>query len=325
MRRLALFLPLVLASAAAADPLVVHETEVADRKAVIATVKPIHQLVARARIGGTIASLSIKEGDDVNAGAVVAQVTDAKLALQMQALDARIASQQATRDEAKTDYDRIDTLAKRDVSTQTQVDQAKTNLDVAERNIAAMKGDREEDHCAMKLGLSGVLTRAFIQSPLTPLPLIAALIAGAIAAVSLPREEEPQISVPLVDIMVAADSYKASEAVELVTRPLEDIVKGIDGVEHVYSQTEDDKGRRHHAIQGRQRRRHRGVARAREDPGRVRPHPRRHSGPVDRRARHQRRADPGADDISQAGEGERLERQRPLSGRGRVAARTDQG
>ena len=180
----------------------------ADRKAVIATVKPIHQLVAHARIGGTIASRSIKEGDDVNAGAVVAQVTDAKLALQMQALDARIASQQATRDEAKTDYDRIDTLAKRDVSTQTQVDQAKTNLDVAERNIAAMKGDREEDHCAMKLRLSGVLTRAFIQSPLTPLPLIAALIASAIAAVSLPREEEPQISVPLVDIMVAADSYK---------------------------------------------------------------------------------------------------------------------
>ena len=92
----------------------------------------------------------------------------------------------------------------------------------------------------MKLGLSGILTRAFINSPLTPLLLIAALLAGALAAVLLPREEEPQISVPMVDIIVAANGYKADEAVELVTRPLEDIVKGIYGVEHVYSQTEDD-------------------------------------------------------------------------------------
>ena len=70
---------------------------------------------------------------------------------------------------------------------------------------------------------------------------MAALIAGALALVSLPREEEPQISVPMVDIMVTANGYKADEAVELVTRPLEDIVKGINGVEHVYSQTQDDQ------------------------------------------------------------------------------------
>ncbi len=93
----------------------------------------------------------------------------------------------------------------------------------------------------MKLGLSGVLTRTFINSPLTPLLLLAAVIAGAIAVASLPREEEPQISVPMVDIIVAANGYKADEAVELVTRPLEDIVKAIDGVEHVYSQTQDDR------------------------------------------------------------------------------------
>ena len=93
----------------------------------------------------------------------------------------------------------------------------------------------------MRLGLSGILTRTFINSPLTPLLLIAALLAGALAAMSLPREEEPQISVPMVDIMVAANGYKADEAVELVTRPLEDIVKGINGVEHVYSQTQDDQ------------------------------------------------------------------------------------
>ncbi|MEN9708318.1 MAG: hypothetical protein RIQ68_726 [Pseudomonadota bacterium] len=93
----------------------------------------------------------------------------------------------------------------------------------------------------MKLGLSGHLTRAFIRSPLTPLLLIAALIVGAIALVALPREEEPQISVPMVDIVVQANGYRSEDAVELVTRPLEDLVKGINGVEHVYSQTQDDR------------------------------------------------------------------------------------
>jgi len=92
----------------------------------------------------------------------------------------------------------------------------------------------------MRLGLSGALTRFFIASPLTPLLLVAALLLGGLALVGLPREEEPQISVPMVDIFVTANGYKAADAVELVTKPLEDIVKGIDGVEHVYSSTRDD-------------------------------------------------------------------------------------
>lgn len=93
----------------------------------------------------------------------------------------------------------------------------------------------------MKLGISGNLTRLFISSPLTPLLLLATLAVGAIALIIMPREEEPQISVPMVDIMIKVDGLKAVDAVELVTEPLEDIVKGIEGVEHVYSQTNDDQ------------------------------------------------------------------------------------
>jgi len=93
----------------------------------------------------------------------------------------------------------------------------------------------------MNLGLSGRLTQASITSPLTPLFLIVALAVGFMALVTIPREEEPQISVPMVDILVDADGLKAPDAVELVTKPLEAIVKGIDGVEHVYSQTQDDR------------------------------------------------------------------------------------
>ena len=93
----------------------------------------------------------------------------------------------------------------------------------------------------MNLGLSGHLTQATIRSPLTPLFLLAALAIGLLALLTIAREEEPQISVPMVDIRVNADGLKAPDAVELVTKPLEAIIKGIDGVEHVYSQTVDDR------------------------------------------------------------------------------------
>jgi multidrug efflux pump subunit AcrB len=92
----------------------------------------------------------------------------------------------------------------------------------------------------MNLGIAGGLTRAFIRSPLTPLILLASLAVGLVALVTLPREEEPQISVPMVDIHLRAEGLRAEDAVKLVTQPLETIVKSIDGVEHVYSQTRDD-------------------------------------------------------------------------------------
>jgi multidrug efflux pump subunit AcrB len=90
------------------------------------------------------------------------------------------------------------------------------------------------------LGIAGGLTKAFIGSALTPLFILAALAAGLVALVSLPREEEPQISVPMVDIHVQAQGLRAEDAVKLVTEPLEVIVKGINDVEHVYSSTRDD-------------------------------------------------------------------------------------
>ena len=92
----------------------------------------------------------------------------------------------------------------------------------------------------MSLGISGKLTRATINSPLTPLFLLAAILVGLIATISIPREEEPQIKVPMVDIMVAAPGLAAPDAVELVAKPLETIVRSVDGVEHVYTQAQDN-------------------------------------------------------------------------------------
>ncbi|KPN63598.1 Multidrug efflux pump subunit AcrB [Aliiroseovarius crassostreae] len=90
------------------------------------------------------------------------------------------------------------------------------------------------------LGIAGGLTKAFIGSALTPLMILAALAVGLVALGALPREEEPQISVPLVDIHIQAPGLKAEDAMKLVTEPMETMVKGINGVDHVYSSTRDD-------------------------------------------------------------------------------------
>jgi multidrug efflux pump subunit AcrB len=91
------------------------------------------------------------------------------------------------------------------------------------------------------LGIAGGLTKGFIRSPLTPLIMLAALAMGLIALMVVPREEEPQISVPMVNILMQAPGLRADDAVRLVSEPVEMIIQAIDGVEHVYSQTHDDR------------------------------------------------------------------------------------
>ena len=92
----------------------------------------------------------------------------------------------------------------------------------------------------MKTDISGSITRATIRSPLTPLFLLAALAVGLVALLTIPREEEPQISVPMIDIMVSAPGLTAPDVVEQVAKPLEDIVTSIPDVDHLYSQSRDD-------------------------------------------------------------------------------------
>jgi membrane fusion protein, multidrug efflux system len=125
-----------------AETSVVRKT-VEDRKAVIATVEPVHDLVARARIGGTVSTLSVKEGDRVAAGDRVALIADQKLLLQIAALQSRIQAQQAERDQAQIDSARAQELRRTGVGSQAALDQARTRLDVAERNLQALRTDRQ--------------------------------------------------------------------------------------------------------------------------------------------------------------------------------------
>jgi multidrug efflux system membrane fusion protein len=121
----------------------VRQAMVDDRKAVIATVEPVHVLQARARIGGTIANLTVREGDRVTAADRIALVVDPKLALQIQALQARISAQQAQLAQAQIDFDRASELRRTGAGSQATLDTARTALDVAQRTLQAQRADQQ--------------------------------------------------------------------------------------------------------------------------------------------------------------------------------------
>jgi multidrug efflux pump subunit AcrB len=84
-------------------------------------------------------------------------------------------------------------------------------------------------------GLAGRIARAFIDSKLTPLLVITSVLLGVFAVLMLPREEEPQIKVPMIDVMVAMPGFTAKEVEERATRPMEKLLWEIPGVEYIYS------------------------------------------------------------------------------------------
>ena len=88
---------------------------------------------------------------------------------------------------------------------------------------------------AKRLGLAGRLARPFLRSKLTPLLLVASIAIGAFAVLQLPREEEPQIVVPMSDIAVQMPGASAKEVEQRITTPLERILWEIPGVEYLYS------------------------------------------------------------------------------------------
>ncbi|HVH28403.1 MAG TPA: efflux RND transporter permease subunit [Vicinamibacterales bacterium] len=84
-------------------------------------------------------------------------------------------------------------------------------------------------------GAAGRLAGAFISSKLTPLFIGASLALGALAIVALPREEEPQIIVPMVDVLVEMPGATSADVEQRVTRPMEQLLWEVPGVEYVYS------------------------------------------------------------------------------------------
>ena len=85
------------------------------------------------------------------------------------------------------------------------------------------------------LRAAGLIARSFIESKLTPLVIVGALLLGIFAILQTPREEEPQIVVPMLDVFVQMPGASAQEVTERVTVPMEKLLREVPGVEYLYS------------------------------------------------------------------------------------------
>ncbi len=93
-----------------------------------------------------------------------------------------------------------------------------------------------------RLGLAGLTARAFIHSPLSPLLFFAMLGMGILGLIFTPRQEDPQISVPMIDLFVQYPGASTEQVGSLAVEPLERLLSEIPGVKHVYSASEREQG-----------------------------------------------------------------------------------
>jgi RND family efflux transporter MFP subunit len=163
-------------SAWAEDIFVVAPQMVADQKAVFATVESRRIVPARARIGGTVAELAVKEGDHVELGQVVAGVGDEKIALQMKSLDAQIAGLQAQLAQAQTDLSRTEDLVGKGTVPRTRLDEARTAFSVADNALRARIAERSV--IAQQLAEGSVLAPAAGRVLKVPLTTGTVIMAG---------------------------------------------------------------------------------------------------------------------------------------------------
>jgi RND family efflux transporter MFP subunit len=137
---LILLAALALPIAAPAAPL--QPVDVTEWKAVYGRIESRNRIPARARLGGTLVTLAVSEGDSVTAGQVLAQVVDEKLAFQLSATDARLDSLNAQLDNARAELKRGEELQSRGVTTVQRLDALRTQVDVLSGQIEATRADR---------------------------------------------------------------------------------------------------------------------------------------------------------------------------------------
>ncbi|WP_372752583.1 efflux RND transporter permease subunit [Mariniflexile sp.] len=94
----------------------------------------------------------------------------------------------------------------------------------------------------MKEGIAGKIAKVFIQSKLTVLLMIVFMVIGVYSSFLIPREEEPQIDVPMADIFVGYPGASPTEVESRVLKPLEQLISNINGVEYVYSTAMKEQG-----------------------------------------------------------------------------------
>ena len=148
LRSLAVALGLITAPVPAAQHApaptgyLVKMAPVSDEKAVFATVETANVVPARARVGGTIAEVKVRQGDKVELGQEVALVGDPKLALQVNSYAALVLAAQAQLAQARTDYDRAQRLMKANAISQAAFDQARTVYSVAINTLKSQQAQK---------------------------------------------------------------------------------------------------------------------------------------------------------------------------------------
>ncbi|WP_370673812.1 efflux RND transporter periplasmic adaptor subunit [Pleomorphomonas sp. PLEO] len=134
---------LCLTSLAQAGTLVVQPVAVPEWKAVYGRVEARDSLAARARVGGTLISLDVSEGDTVKAGQRIAVVRDDKIDFQVSALDSQMKALEAQLQNAVAELARGQTLVDKGVTTSQRLDQLRTQVDVFRNQIAATEAQRQ--------------------------------------------------------------------------------------------------------------------------------------------------------------------------------------
>ncbi|MEZ5926042.1 MAG: efflux RND transporter periplasmic adaptor subunit [Hyphomicrobiaceae bacterium] len=124
------------------EPYVVQDATIDDLKAVYATVRSRDRIEARVRTPGTIARLKVAVGDEVKAGDVLAEVSDPKIALSIEALDARMVGLESRVKTTKTEYDRARKLASQGITPKARLDEAKTAYDISVNEAKAAEAER---------------------------------------------------------------------------------------------------------------------------------------------------------------------------------------
>ncbi len=190
---LALLLVGASGSALAAE-FIVHPVQLSDEKAVFATVESRNVVPARARIGGTVVELTVHEGDAVKQGQIIAVVSDPKLPLQIQSLDAQFQGAQSRLAQAQLDLSRAQSLARTGAGSQATFDAAATAARVAQSGLNSLQSQR--DVARAQLAEAAVLAPA--DGRVLDVPVIngSVLLPGDAVAIVAERDYQLRLSVP---------------------------------------------------------------------------------------------------------------------------------
>jgi len=213
MRTLIAIVALVVSSPLSllAEDVVLAPVSVTEWKAVYGRIEARSRIPARARLGGTLVSLGVSEGDVVTAGQVLAQVVDAKIDYQLAAIDAQLQALAAEMDNARVELTRGEDLLARGVTTAQRLDALRTQVDVLTGQIAAVGADRK---VVEQLALEGA-----VLAPIAGRVLSVPVAAGAVV---LPGEAVATIGGGGIFLRIAVPERHAAflqegDAIEIET------------------------------------------------------------------------------------------------------------